>query len=147
MPCVNDSMGPLCVQVFIPSQEFKIVPYYQVSQAVHIGVNIAMKHAVESLNQYFHEMILVDCIRSWIYYWFILNSITGNAFSSMTVVMAVTAAFRQSFFKFLGRSFLSAPPQPHPLCYGWTKFWILIWKVGPLSVKAKRVCQDVEISY
>ena len=26
------------------------------------------------------------------------------------------------------------------LCYDWTRLWILIWKVGPLSVKAKRVC-------
>ena len=26
------------------------------------------------------------------------------------------------------------------LCYEWTRLWILIWKVGLLSVKAKRVC-------
>ena len=56
-------------------------------------------------------------------------------FSSVTVVMVITAAFRWSFFKSLVRSFLSAPP-PHPLCYNWTKLWILICKVGPLSVKA-----------
>ena len=61
-------MGPLYVQVFIPSQEFTIVSYCQVSQAVHNGVDIVMKHGIESLNQYFHEMILVDCVRSWIYY-------------------------------------------------------------------------------
>ena len=26
------------------------------------------------------------------------------------------------------------------LWYDWTRLWILIWEVGPLSVKAKRVC-------
>ena len=26
------------------------------------------------------------------------------------------------------------------LCYDWTRLWILIWKVGTLAVKAKRVC-------
>ena len=26
------------------------------------------------------------------------------------------------------------------LCYDWTRLWILIWKVGPFSVKVKRVC-------
>jgi len=28
----------------------------------------------------------------------------------------------------------------YKLCYDWTRLWILIWKVGPLSAKAKIVC-------
>ena len=74
-PFVNNGMEPLYFQVLIIFLEFKIVPCRQVSQAVQNGVDLVISHAIESLNQYFHQIIMMGKWR--MYYRQIVLSVSG----------------------------------------------------------------------